>query len=646
MNPVLLLIDLQNDFLNSEMLEPTAGLLVHKTAELLTWCRSRSIPVIHVHTIVSRESDERMPHWKQQDKWICVQGTSGCRPPEPLKPLDREILITKTSFSGFANPQLRKQLAAIDADAVFLAGVHLHGCVRATALDAYQSGFRVTVIEDCVASDQAVHAAITREYLSSRAMRFIELKQLKYELSMKRLSGTGVERKIFSPSRPSEELSPVRNATEDEITRLTADSKRAWKDWRNTPINERAEILLRLATLLRELSANLVEQMAYEVGKPVRYGGAEIERGAALLENVARFASDPLEIECESKAVIRRRPLGVVALITPWNNPVAIPIGKIAPAILYGNTVVWKPAPAATAVASRICKLFAEAGIPPDVLALVSGDSATAATLMRSEAIDAITLSGSLHAGYSAQAISSARMIPFQGELGGNNASIVWPDSDLQRAAELIAEGAFGFSGQRCTANRRAIVHAGCYDDFLSHLDRAIGSMIAGDPFLPDTQIGPVISTEARVRIETTIDRAARNGARIVEGSPRISGKLPEDTYAKPVVVFCENPRDEIVQQETFGPVLVIQKANTWEHALELCNRVKQGLVAALFSGSPEIQRQFLQEAVAGILKINRATSDAGVNVPFGGWKHSGVGPPEHGPSNREFYTRTQAVYR
>lgn len=449
-----------------------------------------------------------------------------------------------------------------------------------------------------------------------------------------------------SPSRPDQILPEVVAATATEIDAATRDAKESWNEWRSLGIEQRAEILKNVALLLRDRSAQFVEEFAIEIGKPVRYGKAEIERSAALLLNVAQYSSGPLEVECEPNAFVRYVPVGVIALITPWNNPVAIPLGKIAPALLYGNMVVWKPSPAANDAARRLLSLFLEAGCFPQALKIVSGDASTAETLMNSENIDAVTLSGSFQAGHAAHKLCAQRVIPFQGELGGNNASIVWPDCDLETAATLVAEGAFGFAGQRCTANRRAVVHESCYHKFLVLVQMAVTRMGAGDPQFTETQIGPLVSSDSRKRVAAIIDRAVSKASKVITLQPSSFGQYSQHTYHDPVLVCADDPQVEIVQQETFGPVLVIQKATSWEDALALCNGVRQGLVASLFSDSKEIQQKFLFEAEAGILKINRATSDAGVNVPFGGWKHSGIGPPEHGSSNREFYTRTQSVYR
>jgi acyl-CoA reductase-like NAD-dependent aldehyde dehydrogenase len=256
-------------------------------------------------------------------------------------------------------------------------------------------------------------------------------------------------------------------------------------------------------------------------------------------------------------------------------------------------------------------------------------------------------LTGSSEAGYAAQAICARRRIPLQAELGGNNAAIVWSDCDLAAAAGAIAEGGFGAAGQRCTANRRVIVDRRCHGEFLAELEAATGALEIGDPTDPAVQIGPLVSEAALERVEATLERAL-SGCEVREplADRELIQQLRErGPYAAPVLVLCEDAAAEIVQEETFGPVVVVQPAADFDQALELLNGVRQGLVAALFSSSQELRVRFLDEADAGVLKINRATADVGVEAPFGGRKASGVGPPEHGAENQAFYTRVQAVY-
>ncbi|HVS02111.1 MAG TPA: aldehyde dehydrogenase family protein, partial [Thermoanaerobaculia bacterium] len=338
--------------------------------------------------------------------------------------------------------------------------------------------------------------------------------------------------------------------------------------------------------------------------------------------------------------------LGVVALVTPWNNPIAVPLGKLAPALALGNAVVWKPAPAGAARALSVARWLAEAGLPPGVLTVVCGGRATAELLLSHPGVDAITLTGGEAAGVTAGAIALSRGVPLQAELGGNNGAIVWGDADLPAAAAAIAEGAFGFAGQRCTATRRAIVDRSCLPSFLERLEAAVAALPWGDPLAEETVVGPLPSAASLRRVEGVVERARGDGCEVLTPHLAAAGGAPSGGfYHPPVLVLAEDPAAEVVQEETFGPVLVVQPAAGWEEALELLDGVRQGLAAALFSPSPERRRSFLRRARAGVLKLDAATAGVDAALPFGGWKRSGIGPPEHGEGDLLAFTRAQAIY-
>lgn len=626
MNPVLLLVDLQRDYLLAPDLAPHASPLIDQAAKLLSGFRNAGLPVVHAWTTVDRTTDDRMPHWKVRDRWQCVRGTEGHQPPEALRPLAFEPVVHKQFFSAFGSPELDGILARNQADTIVLAGLHLHACLRATALDAYQRGFNVWFAEDAVASDDPVHAAITRRYLSERALRFFSVSEILERFHGDAASGDGVS-------------APATN--ESAVEPCVATACAAAPRWRAMTLDDRAAILRRLADRIAS-QTGWAEEITRETGKPIRHAREEVGAAVAQLRAVAARGTGETANAVASRPYARRCPLGVVALVTPWNNPLFLPLGKLAPALLHGNVVVWKPAPAGSSIALRVLAELAQCGLPPGVASVVPGDRSLALRLMAHPGVDAVTLTGSLSAGDSAQEICARRHVPLQAELGGNNAAIVWPDADLPAAAAAIAEGAFAMAGQRCTANRRAVVHREVLEDFLTRLSRAASALSTGDPFDPDTRIGPMISPAARDRIAAVVARAASRGLRLI----RPDGPwIHSGNHHPPVIVVCEDPGDEAVQEETFGPLLVVQPVADWNEAIARCNGVRQGLAAALFSRSTELQSRFLDEARAGILKINRTTAGADIDLPFGGWKASGIGPAEHGESDREFFTRVQAVY-
>lgn len=410
---------------------------------------------------------------------------------------------------------------------------------------------------------------------------------------------------------------------------------------------ESAAWLDRLGRVVEAETAALVRQLAIEIGKPLRDARGEVAFTVKLLDAATRQAVVSAEAERGMSWQVRRRPHGVVAIVTPWNNSLAIPLGKLAPALLYGNAVVWKPAPPGAGVAVKVMQLLEQAGVPPGLVQLINGDGETSRCLMN-DRVDAVSLTGSLAAGACGRAICARRGVPFQGELGGNNAAIVWSDADLPDAARQLAAGAFGSAGQRCTANRRVVVDQRCYDAFLELLHEATAALAWGDPLDESTQVGPLVSDDALRRVADLVERARE--ARLSVSQPHASLSHAEPLqrsgcYFPPTLVCCDDADAEVVQEETFGPVLVIQRARDWDEAINLCNGVRQGLVAAVFSGSTSLQRRFLSEAQAGILKINLATSGVEADAPFGGWKESGHGPPEHGCGDLLFYTRPQTVY-
>jgi alpha-ketoglutaric semialdehyde dehydrogenase len=663
--PLLLLIDLQRDFLAAPGLEPPAGRIVEGAAALLERARAAGIPVVHAWTTVERSLDRRMPHWKTSDRWICVRGTEGHAPPARLLPRRGESVVEKTFFSPFSVAELDRIIAASGCDTLLLAGIHLHGCLRAAALDAYARGLEVRIAEDAVGSDDPLHAAVTQRYLEARGLRFCPgaalladcapggaatgsaIEHLPEAVISGRPIGSGpVEIVHNCPDGPETPLFGFATAEGSTVGEAVDAARRAFDGWRGIPFDARGQTLTRLADMLDSEAPALALQMAVEIGKPVTLGAAEVRRAAALLR--AASAAPPPPVATATGETVRRRPLGVLAVVTPWNNPIAIPLGKIGPALLFGNTVVWKAAPAASRVALAVLRLIHRAGVPESAVNLVLGDRRAAARLMGAAGIGGVTVSGSSMLGWAAQEICARRRIPLQAELGGNNGAIVWSDADRDEAAREIARGAFGFAGQRCTANRRAVIEARIFEDLSAKLERAARELAWGDPLDAATSIGPLISRGSRDRVAAELARARLGGMPVVfphAGSPDYETLPRRGAYCAPALVIARDPGSEIVSEETFGPVLVLQPARDFDEALGLLNGVRQGLTAALFSTSEDLKQKFLDQACAGILKINRSTADAGVTAPFGGWKASGLGPPEHGAGNVEFDTRVQTLY-
>ena len=647
MKPVLLLVDLQNDFLRAGDLEPHPASIAAAAADLLNTCRTGAVPVVHVWSTVSKSGDNRMPHRKKNGDWMCLEGSAGHACSDVLRPHKKETIIHKIFFSAFSTGQLDSVLHELNADTLIIAGVHLHACVRATALDAYAKGYSVVVAEDSTASNDPVHAAISKRYLQERSVIFRSSDEISAAIAagVAKLGELLVDTELgvvtHSSPQNCERRWRLAAVQKSDIAAAVAVARETFEFWRRVGVDERLRLLQAFGHQLLQHESALVDLLVEDIGKPVRYARDEVARAIALVDAAAKQV-EPEQDRIPEITGFRRAPLGVIGLIGPFNNPLAIPVGKIVPALLYGNAVIWKPAIPGSRIAKKTAELFAIATGQPKVLQVLCGNDQTARQLMA--ASDGVTISGSLKAGRAAQEICAAHHIPLQAELGGNNASIVWGDVELTAAAANITEGAFAFAGQRCTANRRAIVDSSIYDVFLDQLVMASRRLIFGDPADEKTQIGPLISSASRNRVKAVIDRARAAAFRVITPSGKLD-RAREDAWLEPTIVCCDDPSAEIVQEETFGPVLVVQEAEDWDEAISLCNGVKQGLAAAIFTTSPKRIEDFLRRARAGILKINGSTANAAVDLPFGGWKASGIGPAEHGPANREFFTRMQSIY-
>lgn len=648
MKPVLLLIDLQNDFLSTPDLQPASGALIRSISQLLNTARHLGIPVVHIWTTVSRGSDERLPHWRESGRWMCEAGTKGHATPDPLLPAAAERVVHKSGFNAFARGTLDAVLRELNCDSLILSGVHLHTCLRIAATEALERQLKVFIPEDCAGSNDPVHAASVRRWLMERTVVFEGGAGICARCAENAVPAAGSNRSALEHFSPidSTALFQVSTASRGEIAVAVSASAAGWNSWRQVPLQKRAEALDLFAQLLEESAESLAQQIAVEIGKPLSQAREELRRAADNVRDVTRRARELKPVR-EAAGWIRQEPLGLVALISPWNNPVAIPVGKLAPALVHGNGVVWKPAPAATRISVRVIRLLAEAGVPRDAARIVTGDHNAAQQLATHRDVQAVTFTGSLHGGYALQEICARRVIPLQAELSGNNAAIVWPDADLPEAAAQIVSGAFAFGGQRCTANRRVVVSEEIYESFVGELRSAAERLVLGDPRDERTDIGPLISVAKRDEAEAVIVEANRCAYRVERTHRRVSLEawFQAGAYIQPAIVCCGEPDALIVQEESMAPVLVVQPASDFTHALQLANGVRHGLIAALFSNVPELQHRFLAEARAGILKLNSATAGMDVRMPFGGWKASHVGPPEHGAGDLLFYTRMQAIY-
>ncbi|MFI6741837.1 aldehyde dehydrogenase family protein [Nonomuraea sp. NPDC050451] len=372
-----------------------------------------------------------------------------------------------------------------------------------------------------------------------------------------------------------------------------------------------------------------------------------------MAADILRFhAGEPHRAQGETYAsprageriLVQRRPVGVVGVITPWNFPIAIPAWKIAPALVHGNTVVWKPASLVPLLAVRLTEALSEAGLPPGVLSTVFVNGKDADLIVGHHDIDAITFTGSTQVGRGLLERCGGLIKPVQAEMGGKNAAVVLADVDLDLAARLVADGAMASTGQKCTATSRVVVAREVRDAFLERLCARVASLRVGDGLQPGVDVGPVASASARQEVLGHIDLAVREGASILVGGDAVESK-DDGYFVRPTVALLADRDVALWREEVFGPVLAVTTAACTEEALELANDSEFGLSGAVFTNDLTAALKAMARFEVGVLHVNSESTGADPHVPFGGVKQSGCGPKEQGRAARDFYTQTSTVY-
>jgi len=441
------------------------------------------------------------------------------------------------------------------------------------------------------------------------------------------------------------------SSAEDVDDAVTAASEAA-AGWRRTSAIARSTILHKAAAILESRINDVGRELTREEGKTLKEGIGETTRAVQILRYYAGEAQQPIgenypSLSPTTLLYTQREPLGVVAVITPWNFPIAIPTWKIAPALAFGNTVVFKPASLTPLCAVRLVEALAEAGLPPGVLNLVTGAAgAVGNPLVRDERVVGITFTGSNAVGADLRRIVAERGAKLQLELGGKNPAIVLADADLDHALGHVVNGAMMSSGQKCTATSRAIVERGIADQFTELLAARISSLKVGDPLQAETQVGPLVNEEAAERVAAEIERAKGNGAELLVGGGRPNENgLGQGAFVTPALFGGVNPDSRLGQEELFGPILGVIPVADVEEAIAVANRIRFGLSASMFTRDLGTALHFAREIQAGIVHVNSETAGAEPQVPFGGMKGSSSYSREQGKSAREFFTQVKTVY-
>lgn len=456
----------------------------------------------------------------------------------------------------------------------------------------------------------------------------------------------------LNPADISEVIGEAPLSTREEAAAAVESADSAFEAWRKTPAPVRGRIVADVANLLSRNKEGVAELLTQEEGKTLGEARGEIERAINVLSfnasQARRMTGETIPSELPHNFIYTvRQPLGVVAAISPWNFPIAIPAWKIAPALVAGNTVVFKPATATPGTATQLAAMFVEAGLPPGVLNMVLGSGSVAGdTIVNHPKVKAVSFTGSNAVGIRLYEQVSRRGLRAQCEMGGKNPVVVLSDADLDLAVESTIQGAFGSSGQRCTATSRVVVERAVADTFVEKLVSRTRTLKVGRGDDPQTVVGPVVDQSQLETVLGYIRIGREEGAELLTGGGRAEGPgLERGYFIEPAIFDRTAPGMRIIQEEIFGPVLSIQRVEDFDEALRIANDVPFGLSSSIFTNDASKIFRFVDEIETGMTHVNSATTGGEAHVPFGGVKATGIGDREQGSTTLDFYTELKVVY-
>ncbi len=460
----------------------------------------------------------------------------------------------------------------------------------------------------------------------------------------------GSEAPNINPSNTDEVVGEYARADSGQTAQAIAAAKAASHAWSRSGLLQRHDILKKTAAEILARKEELGSLLSREEGKTLAEGIGETIRAAQIFDF---FAGEALRLSGETVPSVRpgvgvemtREAVGVVGVITPWNFPIAIPAWKIAPALCYGNTIVFKPADLVPGCSWAIVDILHRAGLPKGVLNLVMGrGSVVGQAILDSPDVNAITFTGSVATGKRVAAASVEHMRKFQLEMGGKNPLVVLDDADLPTAVECAANGAFFSTGQRCTASSRLIVTEGVYDAFVAALTKRLEGLVVDDAMKEGTHIGPVVDQSQLDQDVSYIEIGQSEGAKLAFGGARLQRATP-GFYLQPAL-FTECTNDmRISREEIFGPVASTIRVKDYDEALAVANDTPFGLSAGICTQSLKYATDFKRNSEAGMVMVNLPTAGVDFHVPFGGRKGSSYGPREQGRYAAEFYTTVKTAY-
>lgn len=454
-----------------------------------------------------------------------------------------------------------------------------------------------------------------------------------------------------NPANTDDVVGQVQKSSREDLNKAVASAKAAKKEWNNLSGAARGQYLFKAADILESRQEEVAECMTREMGKTYPEAKGETARGAAILRYYAgegmRKVGDVIpSSDSEALMFTTRAPLGVVGVITPWNFPVAIPVWKTAPALIYGNAVVLKPASEAAVTCGKIIECLQEAGIPAGVINMVTGPgSVIGQGLAEHPDVNGITFTGSNTVGKNIGQTALARGAKYQLEMGGKNPVIVASDADLDLAVDATISGGLKSTGQKCTATSRVIVQSDVYEKFKEKLVAKVKEISVGDGMKNGVWMGPSVSESQLDTVLSYIEKGKQEGT-LLCGGEKLSGEEYDKGYFVAPTVFDDITTDAtIAQEEIFGPVLALMKVDNLEEAIELANDVEYGLSASIFTTNIQKMLSFIDDMDAGLVRINAESAGVELQAPFGGMKQSSSHSREQGEAAKEFFTDIKTVF-
>ena len=456
-----------------------------------------------------------------------------------------------------------------------------------------------------------------------------------------------------NPANPKDLIGRFPDSGSADIDEAVKSAARGFELWRRTPAPARGDVLRRVGDLLTKHKEGLAEGMTREMGKVLAETRGDVQEGIDTAYYAAtegrRLFGHTVPSELRAKwAMTYRRPIGIAGLITPFNFPLAIPTWKMFPALLAGNSVILKPSEDVPHTAHRLVELLLEAGLPPEVVQLVHGKGSSAGqALVEHPRVSVISFTGSTVTGSAIGEICGRMHKRLSLEMGGKNAMIVMDDADLDLALDGVLWGAFGTTGQRCTATSRLILHRRIHDRFLKRLVDATEDLRLGDGIDPGTDVGPLIHERALRKTQSYVSIGKDEGLELLTGGnpPRGSSRLKNGWFFQPTIFAGARPSHRLAREEVFGPVLTVISVRSLDEAIRANNSVAYGLSSSLYTRDVNMAFKALEDLDTGITYVNAPTIGAEAHLPFGGIKQTGNGHREGGWEVFEFYSETKVCY-